>query len=263
MRFLVRAMIAMWPAVSLAADPSIYTGVAGATAIDSGVFVVASGPSAREETFEFVRRPDGGYTSLNTITAANGSYRVNGRFDYDAQWNIAAVHGVGLHDGIPVQIALLRQDGRVRIEVAGKGKPVRSVATCNPTCLIDMAPSATPMFTMTRHYDFATGGEQEFLWAGQDLVRPQALSDDRVRIVFKGEDVVQRGIGPALTLRHFAFLETIPQPGGSPYMLSFDIWTDMEHRPLAFRVRPPGSSAVGTVGLRKGFEDLRERLVGP
>ena len=40
-------------------------------------------------------------------------------------------------------------------------------------------------------------------------------------------------------------------------MLSFDIWTDVEHRPLLFRVRAPTSTAIGTVGVRKGYDDLQ------
>ncbi len=261
MRFiLLLALLALSRAVA-AADPSLYTGVAGAKVIDSGVIVVASGPNAREETFEYVQRPEGGFTLLNSMTAANGSYRVNGRFDYDAQWNATAVHGTGFYDGAPVAIAIERKAGKAKITVTGKGKPTTSVSACDPTCLIDMAPSINPMFVMTRHYNFSTGGPQEFLWAGQDLNQARALTDDLVQIELKDETDVTRPGGEKLALRHFYFLENIPLPGGQMFRLAFDIWTDREHRPMAFRVRPPGATAVGTVGLRKGFEDIRAQIL--
>jgi len=257
-------LLAVFALVALpvhATEPSLYSGVVGASVLDSGVMVVASGPNAREETFEYVKRPDGGYSILNTITAANGSYRVNGRFDYDAQWNATSVHGIGVYNGEPVVIALQREPRRVAVTVTGKGKPTRSISVCDPTCLIDMAPSANPMFVMTRHYDFAAAGEQEFLWAGQDLIRPQALTDDHVFIVLKDEPKAKRNDGSELKMRHFFFLENIPQPNGQMFRLEFDIWTDLEHRPIAFRVRPPGSAAVGTVGMRKGFEEVRAQIL--
>jgi hypothetical protein len=249
------------PSAIAASEPSLYTGVAGAKVIDSGVFVVSSGSGAREETFEYVQRPDGGFTLVNSITAANGGYRVNGRFDYDAQWNATAAYGTGIYDGVPVAIALERSGGKVAITVAGRGKRSRSVSACAPSCLIDMAPSINPMFVMTRHYDFAAGGEQEFLWAGQDLNKPSSLTDDHVQIAFKDEAVVTRTGAEQMKLRHFYFLENIPQPNGQMFRLAFDLWTDREHRPVAFRVRPPGSSAVGTVGVRKGFEEVRSQIL--
>jgi hypothetical protein len=249
------------PSVVGAADPSLYTAIAGAKVIDSGVFVVANGAGAREETFEYVQRPDGGFTLLNSITAASGSYRVNGRFDYDAQWNATGAHGNGFYDGVPVAISLERNAREVAINVTGKGRPIRSSAPCLPSCLIDMAPSINPMFVMTRHYDFAAGGEQEFLWAAQDLTKQNSTRDDRVQIVFKEEATVTRAGGEPMQLRHFYFLENIPQPAGQMFRLTFDLWTGHEHEPIAFRVRVPGSSAVGTVGLRKGFEELRAQIL--
>ena len=95
MHFLTLFVALILPGVLVAGDPSLYTGVAGAQVLDSGVFVVASGTGAREETFEYLQRPDGGFTIVNSITDAKGGYRVNGRFDYDAQWNATAAHGTG------------------------------------------------------------------------------------------------------------------------------------------------------------------------
>lgn len=259
LRSLVLLALVSLPARS--ADLSLYSGVVGATVFDSGVFVVADGPNAREETFEYVKRPDGGFTVVNSSTAANGSYRVNGRFDYDAGWNATAVHGIGVYDGSPVEITLKREPRRVVISVSGKGKPTQSISACDPSCLIDMAPSINPMFVMTRHYDLTRGGEQDFLWAGQDLIRAQSLTDDHVKIVLKDEPTVALARGAELKMRHFFFRENIPQPNGQMFSLDFEIWTDLEHKPMAFRVRPPGSTARGTIGLRKGFEEIQRQIL--
>lgn len=261
MRLCVLAAAAALPTLAFAADPSLYSGIAGATVLDSGVFVVAKGANAREESFEYIRRPDGGIVLVNSTTARDGAYRVNGRFDYDSGWRATAAHGVGLHQGQPVVIALERRsETETEISVTGGGKPVSRTVTCDKACLMDIAPSITPMFAMTRHYDFARGGEQVFMWSGQDLIRPMSIADDTVRISLKEEPSVDRPSGGKLALRHFTFLESIPQPSGPPFQLAFDIWTDTEHRPLLFRVRPPAATAIGTVGVRKGYEDL-EALV--
>jgi hypothetical protein len=244
-----------------AADPSIYAGVAGAMLFDSGAMVVTGGGFAREENFEYVRRPDGGVTLLNVITAADGHYRVNARFDYDSGWNAVTAHGTGLYDGAPVAIAMHKAGKEVAVDVRGDGVDLHPRAACDPDCFLNMSPSATAMFVMTRHYDFAVGGEQEFRWAGQDLDRVRTLSGGRARLTFRGAKPVVRATGQTLNMRHFTFIELLPGPDGSTVSLDFDLWTDDEHRPYGFRVRLPGGSPAGTVALRKGFEDVRAAIL--
>ena len=116
-----------------------------------------------------------------------------------------------------------------------------------------------PMFVMTRHYDFAKGGEQDYLWAAQDLDNDRSLSTS-VRMVFDATNEVKRSNNEPVRLRHFTFVESIPLPGGKVFKMSFDLWTDLEHRPMAFRAKSPGGAAAGIVGVRKGYEDLRSVL---
>lgn len=242
----------------------VYAGVAGATLLDSGAMVVGgSSPFARTETFEYVRTPDGGYVLLNTITAAKGTYRVAVRFDLDAQWNSLRAEGVGLYGGKPVTITMVRNGKQVDISVKGEEKDLAPVATCDPDCFINMSPSATSMFVMTRHYDFKRGGEQVFRWTGQDLDRERTLSGGQAKLTYRGEIAAAHPDGTALKLRHFTFVELLPGPDGKIFPLDFDLWTDEEHRPFGFRVRQPGGTSSGTVALRQGYESLGDKLFAP
>jgi len=245
------------------ADPSSYAGIAGATLVDSGTLVVSGGgPFDRTEQFEFLRRPDGGYTLLNTMTATDGRYRAQARFDLDGDWNSQQAHGIGLYDGKAVAIAMQRRGKKIEIQVTPLERSVpdasrTTTAVCDPSCFINMSPSATAMFVMTRHYDFARGGEQEFQWAGQDLDRVRTLSGGKARLVFVGQKELAIASGERLRLRHFTFVESLPKPDGGVFNLHFDLWTDDVHRPMGFRVRSPGGAAPGVVAWRRGYEEIR------
>ena len=257
-------------APAVAADSTIYAGVSGVVVVDNGTFVVrGAGPFDRQESFEVLRRPDGGFTLLNTITAASGTYRSQGRFDFDAGWNAQSAHGIGVYAGKPVTMALVRNGKQVEVTIAapaGASAGIRgrsATAVCDPSCFIDLSPSIMPMFVMTRHYDFARGGEQTFRWAGQDLDQDRTLSGGSVSIRFDAESRVQRAGGGSLQIRHFTFVESIPLPNGGVFRMNFDLWTDLDHAPLAFRARSPGGAPAGIFGLRKSHEDLRVALSAP
>ena len=189
-----------------ASEPATYAGVAGARILDSGSFVVSgAGPFDREENFEVLRRPDGGQTLLNTITSASGAYRVQGRFDFDADWNSQSASGVGFFDGQPMSIDMRRAGKQVKIEVTplrittGARKAAKQAVTpCDP-CFIDMSPSIHPMFVMTRHYDFAQGGEQTYQWAAQDLDHDRWVATT-VRMRFDGEQALSRASGELMPI---------------------------------------------------------------
>jgi hypothetical protein len=267
----IAALLLAQTSAAQAQDPSVFAGVAGATLIDSGAMLVSgAGPFDREEGFEYLKRPDGGYVLLNTITAANGAYRVRARFNLDAQWRSTSAHGIGLYEGKPVNIAMRRDGDTVKIAVrpadpAQGGPSSDPVAQCAPDCFINMSPSITSMFVMTRHYDFARGGGQLFRWTGQDLDRVRTLSGGTAALTFKGNISLPRATGGTLTARHFTFIETMPNtgpnPAGGTYSLDFDLWTDTAHKPLGFRIRFSGGAPAGVVGWRTGYEDVRARLL--
>jgi len=248
-----------------AGESVVYAGIAGGKLMDSGTLVVAgAGNFDRAEVFEYVQRPDGGHVLMNSITAKSGVDRVQGRLDYDADWNSESAAGLGLYAGTPVDIALKREGKQVRIKVrpveAGAVSGTEAVAVCDPDCFIDLSPSITPMFVMTRHYDFAKGGAQVFRWSGQQLNLAQTLSGGTAAIAFAGEVAVSRPGGVVLKVRHFTFVETMPTPAGGTFSVSFDLWTDLAHRPIGFRTKLGGAKPYYVVGWRESFEDVRSGL---
>lgn len=256
------------PSIVLALeDVTTFAGVTGATVIDSGVIVVESTPDfAREESFEYVRRPDGGVTLLNTINMTDGRFRVRARFDLDENWNSLTASGRGLYDGVPVDSRMERAEKVVEIQVHGEGVHLTPTAVCDPDCFINMSPTSLPMFVMTRHYDLEKGGPQLFRWTGQDLDRVRTLSGGTAELTYKGDKILARAAlpgaeGQSVTIRHFTFVESLPLPDGGRFKLDFDLWTDDEHRPLGFRVKTPGMSGPGTIGFRQGWFDVRDQLV--
>lgn len=252
----------LFTAVQVCSDPSTYAGVGGATVLDSGVMVVSGGPRfARNESFEYLRRPRGGITLINTITAADGAFRVRARFDLDERWRSLGADGVGLYDGTPVRSSMRIHDDSVDIAVDGEGIALRPSAECDPDCFLNMSPSSLAMFVMTRHYDKGAGGEQRFRWAGQDLDRARTLSGGTADLSYAGRIDVPRSGQRALSIDHYTFVETLPAPGGGTFSLNFDLWTDVEHRPMGFRVRTAGSGPGATVGFRQGFADVRAALL--
>ncbi len=45
--------------------------------------------------------------------------------------------------------------------------------------------------------------------------------------------------------------------------MEFDLWTDDDDRPMGYRINRTGgkASTAGIVGFRKGYEDVRDRLI--
>lgn len=260
-KILSTALAMLGSVTATASTGSTLAGVSGVKLLDAGVMIV-SGPSefARTEGFEFLQRPDGGVSLLNTITASDGRFRVRARFDYDDAWNSIGANGKGLYDGSTV-ISTMRVSGtRVDIQVIGDGIDLTRTAACDPDCFVNMSPSAIAMFVMTRHYDETRGGPQTFRWAGQDLDRVRTLSGGTATLSFESERSIPRAYGPEIMVKHFTFVESLQGPDGEPFFLNFDLWTGTDHAPLGFRVMTPGASS-GTLGFRQGYGDVRDAVL--
>lgn len=246
--------------------PVTLAGLRDVKLLDAGSFVVTGlAPFAREESFEFLRRPDGGVTLLSATTMANGSLRVQARYDYDAGWHALAGSGLGIYKDEPVQVSLQAVPGAVQIRVRGATTTLDRTIDCPAGCDLDMAPSGSPMYVMTRRYDRAKGGVQTFQWAAQDLT--QGLTsppNQRTELKLRGEKPVRRADGSTLTLRDYEMIERIPTPDGGLFVMEFDLWTDEADRPMGYRINRTGgkASTAGIVGFRKGYEDVRDRLLG-
>jgi hypothetical protein len=254
-------------AVPVAAQEGVtLSGVKGVRMLDAGIFVVSGGAStAREETFEFLQRPDGGVTLLSATTMNDGSARVQARYDYDGAWKAVAAWGQGLYGDEPVQVDMRTTPGAVAIRVRGAKTTLDKSVPCPSGCFMDMAPSGSPMFVMTRHYDRAKGGEQSFQWAAQDLPRPFTSPDNqRAALKLRRELPVKRADGSSLRIRDYEMIERIPTPDGGVFVMEFDLWTDDAERPMGYRINRIGGKppAAAIVGFRRGHEDIRAQVVG-
>ncbi len=253
-------------APALAQEGVTLSGVKGVRPLDAGMFVVTGQPSAaRQETFEFLRRPDGGVTLLSATTMSDGSARVQARYDYDAQWKAVAAFGQGIYGDEPVQVQMRASAGAVAIGVRGAKTTIDKTIACPDGCFMDLAPSGSPMFVMTRNYDRAKGGEQSFQWAAQDLPRPFTSPDNqRAALRLRREIPTKRADGSALRIRDYAMIERIPTPGGGLFVMEFDLWTDDAERPMGYRINTIGGKAPAApiVAFRSGFDDIRTQVVG-
>ncbi len=263
---LALALTLLAPTALVAAQDGVtLSGVKGVRLLDAGIFVVSGSPStARTEAFEFLQRPDGGVTLLSATTMADGSVRVQARYDYDAQWKAVAAVGQGIYGDEPVRVDLQNVTGGVAIRVRGEKTTLDKTVPCPQGCFMDMAPSGSPMFVMTRHYDRAKGGEQSFQWAAQDL--PKALTspdNQQASINLRREVPVKRADGSTLVIREYQQIERIPTPGGL-FIMEFDIWTDGAERPMGYRINKVGGRPPATpiFTFRSGYEDVGVQVVG-
>ncbi|MBT4739684.1 MAG: hypothetical protein HOH20_04965 [Rhodospirillaceae bacterium] len=228
------------------ARSSFFAMETGAHIEDAGVLTVARGPFARTEAFEVVRRADGGRTVTSVITGAGESYRAEGRWDYDA--NELATFGAAKtsYDGMPTDIEIVASPPGATITVSADGVRRSVPAPCDPDCLIDMSPSALPMFTMTRTHSGEVGDSQRFRWIAQALTLDQTLLKGHADIrLLKTQSI------DGLDVSQFIFVETITRPDtGEVTSFAFNLWVDDAHRPLAF------DTVGGTLGTRAGFESI-------
>ncbi|MEZ5458895.1 MAG: hypothetical protein R3E65_06190 [Steroidobacteraceae bacterium] len=247
--FRVRCVVAALSAgslmtVAIAADRS-------ATIEDSGVLKVTSARMARIESFELRRASDGSRVLSSTTVGEGGRYRVTGQWSYDAEWVATGARGQGQIDGTPFEVTIERGDQGARMRVQRAEGERDYAAACADDCLIDLAPSALPMFTMTRRYDIGRGGVQTFRWVGHSLTDGQVLLDGVARIGRVRIAPFRTADGAAVEVQQFAFVETLrDEASGRSFDVAFNLYVDAAHRPLAFAI---GGS---TRGERVGYEGL-------
>jgi hypothetical protein len=224
---------------------------------DAGVIVVAGGLFSRTESFESVRRVDGGRTVTSVIVGSSGTYRVEGRWTYRTDETAQAATGLANYGGTPATVDISLTDTVATIRVCRDTAMHHDIAPCH-SCLIDLAPSALPMFAMTRLYDPAQGAVQSFDWIGRGLVQDSVLTDGRADLRKLRNAVVPGPDGALMTVAQYHFQETLKDPStGRVIRISFNLYVDGLQRPLGFGCRAMGTNAIG---LRSGYEDLVERM---
>jgi len=218
---------------------------------DAGVFKVASPRMARTERFELRRASDGSWVLSSTTVGDGDRYRVSGEWRYSAAWVATEARGQGQLDGRPFEVRIARGDEGARIEVSGPDGERDYAAACATDCLLDLAPSALPMFTMTRRYDTSRGGVQVFRWVGHSLTDGQVLLDGVARIERVHVASFRTADGRTTDVQQFAFVETLRDAAsGRSFDVAFNLYVDAAQRPLAFAI------GAGTRGERVGYEGL-------
>lgn len=221
------------------------------TVEDAGVFKVASQRMARTESFELRRASDGSWVLRSTTVGDGDRYRVSGVWTYTTAWLATEARGQGQLDGRPFDVRIARGDEGARIQVSGPDGERDHAAACATDCLLDLAPSALPMFTMTRRYDSARGGVQVFRWVGHSLTDRQVLLDGVARIERVHVASFRTADGRTTDVQQFAFVETLrDEASGRSFDVAFNLYVDAAHRPLAFAI------GTSTRGERVGYEGL-------
>ena len=260
------AAVALLVATALTrADDVTLSALSDVELLDAGIFDVAGTPAhARIETFEFLRRPDGGITLLSRTTMADGAARVQARYDYDADWKALRAAGRGLYEEEAVQVRLEAEAGAMAIRVRGEETRIDASVPCPDGCFMDMSPSGSPMFVMTRNYDHDAGGSQSFRWAAQALRSTfTSPENQRAALRLRRELAVERDDGSTITIRDYEMIERIPTPDGGLFVMEFDLWTDDRDRPMGYRINSTGGkpSTSGVVAFRRDYEEVRDAVV--
>ena len=220
---------------------------------DSGRLLVTGGRLDRVEDFEVVRRADGGRSISTIVAAAGDSYRVQARLTFSADEYALTAVGEGSYEGQPAMVNIQRDGNSAELVLAGARYEARN-APCRSDCLIDMSPSALPMFTMTRRYDETAGGAQTFRWVGRSLIVDQILLDGSVEISKLGDFVFRHG-DRETAVQQYAFVENLrDEASGRFFRVAFNLYTTADDRPLAF------ATGGTTVGERLGYEGITQAL---
>ncbi len=255
--FLAACVLAAAIARADIVDPRLYLPSPGDEVIDSGVINVSRLDQAiSSEEFTVIRRADGGRTIVSVVTAADNSFDIQARWDYDADEQAVSATGWGKHADEPVfEVTLARDADAASMSVEYEsGEQVTYKGECPQGCLMDMMPGAIPQFTMSRRYDADRGGVQDFRWMAFVLNQDMRSFDVVVSFAHVRDFTLARADGSEITVRHFVFDEKGSLDGvGEEYETHSNLWVDAMHHPIKFKVGE-------TFGLRAGFEDIDDRL---
>ena len=221
--------------------------------VDSGIMQVTGGRFDRREEFELVRHSDGATTLSAIISGANALYQVQGRWRFSPDEHALEAFGIGAYEQEAVTVSIHRANNVATLRANGAVQ-AQHQASCGDTCLIDMAPSALPMFWMARRYDEALGGPQVFRWVARSLIFDQVLLEGSAEIRKLGDYLFTQD-QRSVQVKQFMFVEDLKdEVSGKFFQVAFNLYVDGDHRPLAFATRST------TVGERAGYEGITKAI---
>lgn len=208
---------------------------------DAGVLEMRGGGAVhdRDEHFWIEAAPAGGFRVRTRILPLDARYEIDTDMLYSGDWRPLSLRGRLRGDAGERQVEIERHADHVMLRLSGADSAATTQRLCvSPETLIDLEPSALPMWAMTRRYDGARGGTQTFHWIGRSLVRDVTLESLLVPLIRVGRDE---------TGERYEFSETYSSPAGS-YTVDFSLSTDALGRLQRFTV---GAGARQVVGVRR------------
>ena len=211
-----------------------------AETLDEGVIEIRGGGAIhdRDETFRLSRTQSGGYLIETRIVPLDQRYDCTTWFSYDEAWRPTCARAEGRNgdDTFTVEIAPQADHADITLRRPGKSDEVRSVAY-SLEMLIDLEPSALPMWAMTHRYDRAAGGVQTFGWIGRSLIRDLVLEGGRTPLECHGVEALGE---------RFTFSETYPLPNGAVFTVKFELLCDSSGLLTSFGIDTGASRLRGT-----------------
>ncbi len=191
----------------------------------------------RDEHFS-IHAQDDGYRIATRIEAVDGSYRLSTELWYSAQWLPLRLRGHAVTAAGETEVVIARRGDEATLEVRGPAgaAPSRRLP-CPADTLIDLEPSALPMWAMTRRYDRARGGVQPFRWIGRSLLRDLTLESLETPLQLARTDA---------GTEYFEFTESYPAAGGGSFTLQFGLCVDASGRLQQFSVDAGARRVLGT-----------------
>jgi hypothetical protein len=190
--------------------------------LDAGTLQIRGGSPMFDRDEQFcIETLEEGYRIHTQIVALDHSYDFCCLFEYSADWLPRAASAEGRRAGGAFEVSIVQHEGTAMLEVREQGGDSSSrELALPPGCLIDLEPSALPMWAMTRRYDRARAGVQHFQWVGRSLTRDLVLEGGRTALALlhsdgQGEDEGER----------FEFTEELPGVNGTPFRIDFKLAT--------------------------------------
>ncbi len=209
---------------------------------DDGVLEMRGGGPLhdRDEQFRIAAFEDSGFLIQTRITPLDGRYEIETEMRFGVDWLPLSLHAVSRTVESEHRVELLRRGDHALLSVQrGDAAAVRQHVPLAPDTLIDLEPSALPMWAMTRRYDRRQRQTQTFRWIGRSLLRDLTLEALEVPLTLVRHDAAGET---------FEFSETYAAADGSRYTVDFTLSTDSCGRLQRFTV---GAGPRQVIGVRR------------